>query len=323
MSKNLKNREKIVLSLHAHNDRGTAVAATELGLMAGGDRVEGTLLGNGERTGNVDILTLALNMTTQGVESNLDFSDVNRVLEVVESVTEIETGVRHPYVGQLVYTAFSGSHQDAINKGLAYQTTKEEPLWEVPYLPIDPNDVGRTYEDIIRINSQSGKGGVAYILENSFGYELPKAMHPEVGKIVQKKSDLEERELSYKEIFSEFEKEYFQKGDLEFINFKRSEKGDEVQCKLDFRYLGKEFSIWGSGNGILDGAKRALEKEFPHKFEIISFNEHSKGSGANASAVAYIQVQTTTFDRFFGIGIDTDTTKASIKAMFSAINRAF
>ena len=182
MSRNLDNRENVIISTHTHNDRGTSVAATELALLAGADRVEGTLLSNGERTGNVDIITLALNMTTQGVNSTLDFSNINEVVEIVERCTEIDTHYRHPYVGELVYTAFSGSHQDAINKGLAYQINKDEEFWEVPYLPIDPADVGRTYEDVIRINSQSGKGGVAYILEHDFGYQLPKAMHPEIGR---------------------------------------------------------------------------------------------------------------------------------------------
>ena len=223
MGRHLINRENVIISLHAHNDRGTAIAATELGLMAGADRVEGTLLGNGERTGNVDILTLALNMTTQGVDSKLDFSNVDEVVEVVEDITKIDTHVRHPYVGKLVYTAFSGSHQDAINKGMTYQNIKDDPLWEVPYLPIDPSDVGRTYEGIIRINSQSGKGGVAYILDTKYGFHLPKNMHVEVGKLIQKKSDEVERELSNDEVFAEFEKAYLKQNNpiLKFINFTR------------------------------------------------------------------------------------------------------
>jgi 2-isopropylmalate synthase len=325
MGKNLKNRESIILSIHAHNDRGTAVAATELALMAGADRVEGTLLGNGERTGNVDIVTLALNMTTQGVDSTLNFSDLEKMVEVVEDVTEIKTGVRHPYVGELVYTAFSGSHQDAIHKGFAYQSSKDEPLWEVPYLPIDPNDVGRTYEDIIRINSQSGKGGVAYILEKGFDYQLPKAMHPEVGRLIQKRSDVEERELSTNEIFAEFEREYLNGGELfEFINFKRTQlESEEVICELEFTIKGEKHSSSGVGNGILDSVNKAIGKIFPEKFEIVSFSEHSKGSGSDATAVAYIQIENDSFDRFFGVGIDTDTTKASIKALFSSLNRAF
>jgi 2-isopropylmalate synthase len=323
MSKSFKKRDSIILSLHAHNDRGTAVAATELALLAGADRVEGTLLGNGERTGNVDILTLALNMTTQGIESNLDFSNVDKVVEIVEEVTEIETGVRHPYVGKLVYTAFSGSHQDAINKGFAFQKRKDDPFWEVPYLPIDPSDVGRTYEDVIRINSQSGKGGIAYILENEFGFQIPKNMHPEVGKVIQQKSDEVERVLTNSEVFEEFNQEYIsQDSKLEFISFKRLQKDNQVHCKLDFTFNGKKFNECGIGNGILDSTKNAIQKVVDIDFEIISFNEHSKGEGSKATAVAYTQIENDKFERLFGIGIDTDTTKASIKSIFSALNRA-
>ena len=324
MGRNLVERENIIISVHAHNDRGTSIAATELALLAGADRVEGTLLGNGERTGNVDILTLALNMTTQGVDSKLDFSNLDRVQEVVEEVTEIETHVRHPYIGKLVYTAFSGSHQDAINKGLRYQKMKDDPLWEVPYLPIDPSDVGRTYEDIIRINSQSGKGGVAFILEQKFGFKLPKEMHPEVGRIVQKKSDEVERELSPEEIFEEFEKHYLhiKKPIFEFVNFKRKHKKDGgVKCELEFKYRKKLYCVKEKGNGILDASTKAIKSVVPYQFDIISFYEHSKGSGSEAVAVAYVQIETENFDRRFGVGIDTDTTKASIKAVFSALNR--
>ena len=324
MGRNLVERENIIISVHAHNDRGTSIAATELALLAGADRVEGTLLGNGERTGNVDILTLALNMTTQGVDSKLDFSNLDRVQEVVEEVTEIETHVRHPYIGKLVYTAFSGSHQDAINKGLRYQKMKDDPLWEVPYLPIDPSDVGRTYEDIIRINSQSGKGGVAFILEQKFGFKLPKEMHPEVGRIIQKKSDEVERELSPEEIFEEFEKHYLkiEKPVFEFVNFKRKQKKDGgVKCQLEFKYRNKLYCVKEKGNGILDASTKAIKSVVPYQFDIISFYEHSKGSGSEAVAVAYVQIETENFDRRFGVGIDTDTTKASIKAIFSALNR--
>ncbi len=326
MGRKLINRENVIISVHTHNDRGTSVAASELALLAGADRVEGTLLGNGERTGNVDILTLALNMTTQGVETNLDFSNLNRVQEVVEEVTEITTHVRHPYIGKLVYTAFSGSHQDAINKGLIYQNSKDDPLWEVPYLPIDPSDVGRTYEDIIRINSQSGKGGVAFILEQKFGYKLPKEMHPEVGKIIQAKSDREERELSPDEILEEFEKSYIsiEKPLLEFLNFKRKHKKDGgIKCELEFKQGEKVRCIKAKGNGILDASTKAIKSMCARKFDIVSFYEHSKGVGSEAVAVAYIQIETERFERFFGVGIDTDTTKASIKAIFSALNRAY
>ena len=326
MGRELIHREHLLISAHTHNDRGTSIAASELALLAGADRVEGTLLGNGERTGNVDILTLALNMTTQGINSNLDLSNIDEVLEVIEDVTKIDTHIRHPYVGKLVYTAFSGSHQDAINKGLAYQNMKDDNFWEVPYLPIDPNDVGRTYEDVIRINSQSGKGGVAYILEKKFGYEIPKNMHPEVGKLIQRKSDKEGRELSLDEVFLEFQKNYL-KGEnqhIEFLNFERGQYFDDnVQCKLDFRYLDKNYSISDIGNGILDACKKAICSIYPNKFEITSFYEHSKGVGSDAVAIAYIQIRIESYETFFGVGVDTDTTKSSIKAIFSALNRAF
>jgi 2-isopropylmalate synthase len=323
MGRHLINRENVIISLHAHNDRGTAIAATELGLMAGADRVEGTLLGNGERTGNVDILNLALNMMTQGVDSKLDFSNVDEVVEVVEDITKIDTHIRHPYVGKLVYTAFSGSHQDAINKGMTYQNIKDDPFWEVPYLPIDPSDVGRTYEDIIRINSQSGKGGVAYILDTKYGFHLPKNMHVEVGKLIQKKSDEVERELSNDEVFAEFEKAYLKQNNpiLKFINFTRINDDKHIHCKLDFEYKNEKYSIEKNGNGILDACKKAICKVYHKEFDIISFFEHSKGSGSDAVAIAYIQIRTENYEMIFGVGIDTDTTKASIKALFSALNR--
>jgi 2-isopropylmalate synthase len=323
MGRHLINRENVIISLHAHNDRGTAIAATELGLMAGADRVEGTLLGNGERTGNVDILNLALNMMTQGVDSKLDFSNIDEVVEVVEDITKIDTHIRHPYVGKLVYTAFSGSHQDAINKGMTYQNIKDDPFWEVPYLPIDPSDVGRTYEDIIRINSQSGKGGVAYILDTKYGFHLPKNMHVEVGKLIQKKSDEVERELSNDEVFAEFEQAYLKQHNpiLKFINFTRINDDKHIHCKLDFEYKNEKYSIEKNGNGILDACKKAICKVYHKEFDIISFFEHSKGSGSDAVAIAYIQIRTENYEMIFGVGIDTDTTKASIKALFSALNR--
>ncbi len=324
MSRHLDNREHILISTHTHNDRGTSVAATELALLAGADRVEGTLLSNGERTGNVDIITLALNMYTQGLDTGLDFSDVNTVLDVVERCTDMKTHERHPYVGELVYTAFSGSHQDAINKGLAYQRAKEEPFWEVPYLPIDPEDVGRSYESIIRINSQSGKGGVAYIMEDSFGYQLPKAMHPEFGKIVQEVTDTEARELDNDEILAIFEKTYFSPpSHLELISRKASTKENAVWCELHYRYNGEEIVAEGEGNGPIDACRKALLKDYPNAFTINSYSEHSCGEKSTAEAVAYIEIETDEGDRFFGVGKDSDITLASIKALFSAINRAF
>lgn len=324
MSKHLDSRENILISTHTHNDRGTSVAATELALLAGADRVEGTLLSNGERTGNVDIITLALNMYTQGLDPELDFSDINTVLEVVERCTNIRTHERHPYVGELVYTAFSGSHQDAINKGLAYQRSKEDDFWEVPYLPIDPDDLGRTYEGIIRINSQSGKGGVAYLLEEKYEYSLPKKMHPEIGRIVQAVTDEQGRELEAEEIFEIFKKTYFEvKNHLELIDFTaKTNKNHSVSCELTYRLDGKEIVSNGNGNGPIDACKNALMKEYPNEFTIINYTQHARGEKSSAESIAYIQIQTKDLNTFFGVGADTNISLASVKAIFCALNRA-
>jgi 2-isopropylmalate synthase len=324
MSEHLQNRENVIISTHTHNDRGTSIAATELALLAGADRVEGTLLCNGERTGNVDIITLALNMTTQGIESNLDFSDVNKVLEIVERCTEIETHVRHPYVGELVYTAFSGSHQDAINKGLAYRKSQNEIFWEVPYLPIDPEDVGRSYESIIRINSQSGKGGVAYILEKNFGYQLPKAMHPEVGKLVQEVSDRKGQELTAEELFEIFNENYFGvKEHISLADFTVSSVKGVSKCTLTYFYNGIEIVANGEGNGPVDACKDALMKNYKNEFSINSYYEHSRGNKSSAEAIAYIEIETQETLSCFGVGSDNDIATASVKALFCALNRAF
>ncbi|HFB53625.1 MAG TPA: 2-isopropylmalate synthase [Sulfurimonas autotrophica] len=324
MSRHLDNRENVIISTHTHNDRGTSIAATELALLAGADRVEGTLLSNGERTGNVDIITLALNMTTQGIDSGLDFSNVNEVVEVVERVTELPTHPRHPYVGELVYTAFSGSHQDAINKGLAYQQAKEDPFWEVPYLPIDPADVGRTYESIIRINSQSGKGGVAYILEKNYGYQLPKAMHPEIGRAVQALSDEKGRELSPEEILEVFKDTYFRiKEHISFKDVSLTSDNGVSKCTLSYLYNGEEITSEGEGNGPIDACKNALMQHYKNEFTIKSYSEHSCGDKSTAKAVAYIEIQSKEILSCFGVGADNDITVASIKAMFCALNRAF
>ena len=324
MANHLDNRENVIISTHTHNDRGTSIAATELALLAGADRVEGTLLSNGERTGNVDIITLALNMTTQGVDSELNFSDINEVLDVVERCTEMDTHARHPYVGELVYTAFSGSHQDAINKGLAYQNAKEDAFWEVPYLPIDPQDVGRNYESIIRINSQSGKGGVAYILENDYGYSLPKAMHPEFGRIVQSLTDVAGRVLESKEIFKTFEETYFQVNEhVSFVNATLSSVNGVSKSTITYIYNGKEITTTGEGNGPIDACKNALMKEYTNKFSVKSYSEHSLGKKSSATAIAYIEIQSDDKPSCFGVGSDSNITIASIKAMFCALNRAF
>ncbi len=324
MSKHLDNRENIIISTHTHNDRGTSIAATELALLAGADRVEGTLLSNGERTGNVDIITLALNMTTQGIDSKLDFSNINEVLDVVERCTEIDTHYRHPYVGKLVYTAFSGSHQDAINKGLAYQKNKADELWEVPYLPIDPADVGRSYEDVIRINSQSGKGGVAFILEKNYGYQLPKKMHPEIGKLVQAVTDAKGKVLEAEEILEIFENNYFKnKGHIELIDFTLTSVKGVSKCTLTYTIDGKEVVADGEGNGPVDACKKALIKDYKKEFSINSYSEHSCGDKSSAKAIAYIEIQNETTLSCFGVGADNDIATASIKALFCAINRAF
>ncbi|MCK4874403.1 MAG: 2-isopropylmalate synthase, partial [Sulfurimonas sp.] len=324
MANHLDNRENVIISTHTHNDRGTSIAATELALLAGADRVEGTLLSNGERTGNVDIITLALNMTTQGIDSKLNFSDIKEVLDVVERCTEMVTHARHPYVGELVYTAFSGSHQDAINKGLAHRKTSDENYWEVPYLPIDPEDVGRTYESIIRINSQSGKGGVAYILEKNFGYQLPKAMHPEVGKLVQGASDTKGIELSANEILEIFQKNYFEiKEHISLVDFTLTSVKGVSKCTLTYNYNGKEIIANGEGNGPVDACKKALMKDYKNKFSINSYAEHSFGDKSSAKAIAYIEIQTPETLSCFGVGADNDIATASIKALFCAINKAF
>ncbi len=324
MSEHLNNRENVIISTHTHNDRGTSVAATELALLAGADRVEGTLLSNGERTGNVDIITLALNMTTQGVDSHLDFSNVNEVLDVVERCTEMKTHARHPYVGELVYTAFSGSHQDAINKGLAHRKSNKAAFWEVPYLPIDPEDVGRSYESIIRINSQSGKGGVAYILEKNFGYQLPKAMHPEVGKLVQDVSDRKGQELSAEEILSIFNENYFNiKEHVSLVDFTLASVKGISKCTLTYIYNTQEIVSEGEGNGPVDACKNALMKNYKNDFTINSYYEHSCGHLSSAKAIAYIEIQSDTTLSCFGVGADNDIAMASIKALFCALNRAF
>ncbi len=324
MTKHLDNRKDVIISTHTHNDRGTSIAATELALLAGADRVEGTLLSNGERTGNVDIITLALNMTTQGVDSKLDFSDINEVLEVVERCTEMVTHARHPYVGELVYTAFSGSHQDAINKGLAFHKNRDDNYWEVPYLPIDPQDVGRTYESIIRINSQSGKGGVAYILEKNYGFSLPKAMHPEIGRKVQAFSDEKGRELEPKEILEIFKDSYFNvKEHISLINFTVSSNSKLSTCILTYKYNGEEIVANGEGNGPIDACKKALMKNYKNEFILTSYSEHSCGDKSTAQAVAYIEIQSEEVLSCFGVGKDSDIATASIKALFCALNRAF
>jgi len=324
----LKNREHAIISIHPHNDRGTAVAAAELALMAGGERIEGTLFGNGERTGNVDIVTLALNLFTQGVDPQLDLSNINQIRSVAERVTDLKVHPRHPYVGELVYTAFSGSHQDAINKGMAYRRDKGNVLWEVPYLPIDPTDVGRSYESIIRINSQSGKGGVAYILDTEFGYSLPRSMHPEMGALVQQETDKTGREISAAEILQIFENEYLhQTGPFVFESFRSytdpdDATGQRIKADVVFMQDGDRHELSGVGNGPIDACKSALQTDGLFDFRIENYQEHSLDEGSESRAIAYIQLRSDSGASYFGAGIDVNINSASIKAIFSALNRA-
>lgn len=328
--RNIKSRDSVIISLHAHNDRGCAVAATELAMLAGGDRVEGTLFGNGERTGNVDLVTLALNLFTQGVNPNLKMDNINKLIDVYERVTRMDVHPRHPYAGELVYTAFSGSHQDAINKGMDMYNHSDEGAWEVPYLPIDPTDVGRTYESIIRINSQSGKGGVAYVMENDFGYRMPKQMHPEFGQIIQQITDKEGRELQHSEIGEAFNREYIaNNGPYRLKGFhvnKRhidsSEEASFADIEADILINGEVKVVAGHGNGPLDAFCTAIKSEIGESFVLCSYHEHALNGGSSAKAVTYIEIEMEDGEKFWGAGIDTDIIVASIKAVLSCLNRA-
>jgi 2-isopropylmalate synthase len=326
--RHMRNRDTAIISLHTHNDRGTGVAATELGLLAGADRVEGTLFGNGERTGNVDIVTLALNMYTQGIDSNLDFSDINAVSAIYEKCTRMGIPPRQPYAGELVFTAFSGSHQDAINKGMTAQDPDPGALWQVPYLPLDPKDIGRTYEAIIRINSQSGKGGVAYVMESEFGFQLPRAMRIEFGKIINTIADQSGEEIPSRGILQAFEKEYLQRSSpLKLDTFSTqtlldSDGNETVECTASVLVDGNLHEVQTRGNGPIDAFARALNQAAIAKFKVLSYSEHSLSQGASARAVAYIQIQMLSGQTFFGAGIETNIEIASVKAMLSALNRA-
>jgi 2-isopropylmalate synthase len=326
----VKHRESVIISLHTHNDRGTAVAASELALMAGADRVEGTLFGNGERTGNMDIVTMGLNLFSQGIDPNLDFSDINRVREAYEACTKMIVHERHPYVGELVYTAFSGSHQDAINKGMKAQKARKSEIWAVPYLPIDPKDVGRTYEKIVRINSQSGKGGVAYIMEQAFGYKLPKAMHPEFGRVIQTITDETGKELAPKELLSNFEREYLQNSypyELRecHIHSHDNEKDAAAERKTTVSAVvgvdGSEITFECSGNGPIDAFVKGFRQEAGIDIFLDSYDEHAIGMGSDSRAVAYVSIEQPLGKCCFGAGVDANISIASIKAVLSALNR--
>lgn len=324
MSRNLDNRDTIILSLHPHNDRGTAVAATELGLLAGADRVEGTLFGNGERTGNVDLVTLALNMFTQGVDPELDVFDVTRMREVYEHCNQLTIPERHPYVGELVYTAFSGSHQDAINKGMKAKETANKALWEVPYLPIDPKDVGRSYEAIIRINSQSGKGGIAYILQADYGLNLPRALQVEFREDIQRITDEEGRELSSRRIHERFMERYVDQpgARLEFVDHLTRSAGGRPGRLVEatIRDGGAEKTIEGHGSGAIEGFIAALNRAFGLDMGVVDYSEHSLGKGSDARAITYMEIEHAG-GRAFGAGIDQNAVTSSLKAIVSAANR--
>ncbi|MCD8482816.1 MAG: 2-isopropylmalate synthase [Verrucomicrobia bacterium] len=326
--RHLTRRDCAIVSLHTHNDRGTGVAATELGLMAGADRVEGTLFGNGERTGNVDIVTVALNMYTQGVDPRLNFGDIQRIREVYERCTRMSVHDRHPYGGDLVFTAFSGSHQDAINKGMHALSKEPGALWEVPYLPIDPEDIGRTYKAIIRINSQSGKGGVAYVLEQEYGYEMPKKMHPEFGAIVNRIADETGKELSSEEILQAFLREYVERtAPLELLDYDAvpSGKGDHhhIRCAASVKLEGTEHAINGQGNGPIAAFVNALENAGWKNFKLMDYRQHAVSAGSAAEAIAYILVERISDQKqFWGASIDANIEQAGLKALVSAFNRA-
>jgi 2-isopropylmalate synthase len=325
MCRNLDNRENLIISLHPHNDRGTGIAATELALMAGADRVEGTLFGNGERTGNVDIVTLALNMFTQGVDPGLDCSDINRIKSVYEYSNQLRIPERHPYVGELVYTAFSGSHQDAINKGMKAIRKANKPLWEVPYLPIDPQDVGRTYEAIIRINSQSGKGGLAYIMQEDYGINLPRGLQVEFRDDVQRITEVEGTELSSKRIHDRFFDLYVEqpKGRLKFIEHHAypdtGHRGQQIVA-AEITDKGVTKRIEGRGTGPIDGFVHALSVYLAIELSVADYSEHSLQRGSDASAICYMEVEHAN-GKIFGVGVNTNIVTASLEALVSAANR--
>ena len=322
----LKNRESAIISLHPHNDRGTGVACAELGLLAGADRIEGTLFGNGERTGNLDIVTVGLNMFTQGVDPKLDFSNLPKYREIYERCTKMKIGERQPYVGDLVFTAFSGSHQDAINKGFAYVKETGSDKWEIPYLPIDPADVGRQYEPIIRINSQSGKGGAAFVMQNNFGYELPKAMHPEFGALVKAECDRIGRELSPEELMGVFNKNYIDiEQKLWLVRHTVKNSGDDSATFEGTVHLVKEdkdVEIYGEGNGPIDAFFKALKTIGIDGFEFVSYSEHAISHGSDSKAISYIQLKTPQGKNIFGVGISHGIFKASVRGILCAINRS-
>jgi 2-isopropylmalate synthase len=323
--RHIENRDSVVLSLHPHNDRGTAVAAAEFGLMAGADRIEGTLFGNGERTGNVDVVTLALNLFSQGVDPELDIGNINEYRRIVEHCNQLPVHPRHPYVGDLVYTAFSGSHQDAIKKGLEAMEETGQRLWEVPYLPIDPQDVGRTYEDVIRVNSQSGKGGVAYLLKTEQELELPRRLQIEFTRVIQGIADTTGGEITAAEIWSEFRRHYLAVAKpFELLRFEISQNAqgeDRTTIRATVRHNGEEVQIEADGGGSIEAFVNAMQTHFEIDCRVLDYHEHSIGSGTDAQAVTYAELELEK-RTIWGVGIHTDVTSSSLQAIVSGINRA-
>ncbi len=329
MHTHFKNRESIILSVHPHNDRGTGIAATELALLAGADRVEGTLFGNGERTGNVDITTVAYNMFSQGINPELNLENVREIAEVYERCTKMEIHPRHPYAGKLVFTAFSGSHQDAINKGMHALKERNGQYWEVPYLPIDPSDIGRQYEPIVRINSQSGKGGVAFVMDTFYGFKLPKGMHKEFADVIQKISE-QQGEVAPEQIMAEFKRNYLDK--KEPMHFRKCRISDADTGNGEFATLAKviytdhgiEKYFEGVGNGPIDAVQRGLEDALGIQIRVMDYTEHALSAGSGAQAASYIHVlDVKTGKATYGVGISSNITRASIRGIFSAVNRLF
>ena len=325
MHRNLNRRDDIILSLHPHNDRGTGVAAAEFGLMAGADRVEGTLFGNGERTGNVDVINIAMNMYSQGIDPMLDISDINDIRRVAEYCNQLPVHPRHPYVGDLVYTAFSGSHQDAIKKGFDALRDSPEGIFEVPYIPIDPHDVGRTYEDVVRVNSQSGKGGVSYLLKTENQFDLPRRMQIEFTRSIQKITDATGKEITAQQIFNEFSGEYLDI-DYPFLlhgyeSAQNAEGKDRTLLTARMTNSGEQLIVQGEGAGSLDAFVKGLRDALPYDLKVLDYHEHSKGTGVDASAVAYVEMAIDGKE-LWGCGLHTDITRASMRAIISAINRA-
>ena len=328
MSKHFEDRDSIILSVHPHNDRGTGVASAELAMLAGADRVEGTLFGNGERTGNVDILNIAYNMFSQGINPELELEHINESIELYERCCKMPIHPRHPYAGKLVFTAFSGSHQDAINKGVKAMKERQQEIWQVPYLPIDPSDIGREYEPIVRINSQSGKGGVAFIMDIYYGFKLPKAMHKEFANVIQAISE-KQGEVSPDEIMAKFKEEYLEKKEpVHFRRLKMDDLSGEVETEFDTKTtvtytekgVEKEFS--SVGNGPIDAVKRGLEEHLGLSIKILDYSEHALQSGSNSQAAAYIHLlDVETGNVTYGVGVSSNITRASVRAIFSAINR--